>query len=843
MTQLNPKYFSSSLTGENKNAGILTLDLNLKSNTATYKTFSNKRDYKNGNVVVKEIPIHPIHPDVFTSLIKSNFDKEINDYVLLKSTSEYNLYFNIEVTQIELETRKTTYSKAENNHKVGYRLNLIKVNSGVTKCTTHLTNHLLSLEFMKNNTHYYTEGYNTWDMINHIKSLLVNIEYDENALFRYINDYSLYDELTLTANRWQHNMDAIVKGLFEYNKGESLFMSNLHKQMLYLDVHKIDLSMYKNIYHTLTNHPEITHYNLNTQLFDLITGLEQNKVNLTPLPEPDESIVPTYFTDQQKAAITSNEPMALIQAVAGSGKSTTLLQRIAYLKSKGIDEHSITVLSFTNAAADNIKEKNENVNSFTIASLVNKIYTENFPLQQLSSIPTLANTIDIYFKNDILANTFKSLLRKLMSQSNTATVNMNNFIKLNTNKVIDILNKTGQTTLELQIIICQQLLLSLKEPDDIYTEHLIVDETQDNSIFDFIFLLSYVRKHNATLFIVGDASQTLYEFRGANPKALNIIEMSNVFKAYKLEINYRSSQYILDFANTLLSDIETNQYANLRLQTSNPQPYSEVDFRNTVQIEHNKVSKLTDIRLSIHDILTNMNYYIDEKLRNDEKVAFLAYSRNEILAIEESLKILYPDITPLRLMSDRSASSTMFSMFIKHKWNEMKLIPAQDILKVITDGILSYTLENSANPEGEVPFIEYHLKQWVNMNLPAINDWFNHYSARQISKYQYLDNIQSTLIEYELHLNAISSNKDEEEPKIDSNIILSTIHGSKGLEFDNVVVLYKQTKELSEENKRMYYVALTRAMLSEYIISYGTGDTSTLLENYNDIIFMNRGAK
>ena len=59
-----------------------------------------------------------------------------------------------------------------------------------------------------------------------------------------------------------------------------------------------------------------------------------------------------------------------------------------------------------------------------------------------------------------------------MSQSNTATVNMNNFIKLNTNKVIDILNKTGQTTLELQIIICQQLLLSLKEPEDIYTKTL-----------------------------------------------------------------------------------------------------------------------------------------------------------------------------------------------------------------------------------------------------------------------------------------------------------------------------------------------------------------------------------
>lgn len=843
MTQLNPKYFSSSLTGENKNAGILTLDLNLKSNSAPYKTFSNKRDYKNGNVVVKEIPIHPIHPDVFTSLIKSNFDKEINDYVLLKSTSEYDLYFNIEVTQIELETRKTAYSnKAENNHKVGYRLNLIKVRSGVTKCETYLTTHILSLNFMKVNTHYYLEGYDSWDMINHIKTLLMDIEYDEGVLFRYINEYSLYDELTLTAHRWQSNMDNIVTSLFEYNKNESLFMSNLHKQMLYLDVHKIDLSMYKNIYHTLANHPEITHYNLNTQLFDLITALENNKSNLAPLPKPDESIVPSYFTDQQKAAITSDEPTALIQAVAGSGKSTTLLQRIEYLKAKSIDEHSITVLSFTNAAADNIKAKNENVNSFTIASLVNKIYTENFPLQQLSSIPTLANTIDIYFKNDILANTFKSLLRKLMSQNNTATVNMNNFIKLNTNKVIDILNKTGQTTLELQIIICQQLLLSLKEPEDIYTKHLIVDETQDNSIFDFIFLLSYVKKHNATLFIVGDASQTLYEFRGANPKALNIIEMSNVFKAYKLEINYRSSQYILDFANTLLSDIETNNYANLRLKSSSPTDYSEVDFRNTVQIEHNKVLRLTDMKSTMHDVLTNMRYYIDEKLQNNEKIAFLAYSRNEILAIEESLKILYPDIEPIKLMSERSATSTMFSMFIKHKWNEMKLIPAQDVLKVITDGIQTYTLENSTTPDAEVPFIHYHLKKWVDLNISSINDWYNIYSSRQMSKHQYLDNIRNTLIEYELHLNAISSSKDEDpEEQIDSNIILSTIHGSKGLEFDNVVVLYKQTKELSEESKRMYYVALTRAMLSEYIISYGVGDTSTLLENYNDIILLNRG--
>lgn len=65
----------------------------------------------------------------------------------------------------------------------------------------------------------------------------------------------------------------------------------------------------------------------------------------------------------------------------------------------------------------------------------------------------------------------------------------------------------------------------------------------------------------------GDASQTLYEFRAANP-ALSALEASGVFTVCKLSTNYRSAQEILDFANIHLSDIEANRFTNIQLQAN-----------------------------------------------------------------------------------------------------------------------------------------------------------------------------------------------------------------------------------------------------------------------------------
>ena len=67
-------------------------------------------------------------------------------------------------------------------------------------------------------------------------------------------------------------------------------------------------------------------------------------------------------------------------------------------------------------------------------------------------------------------------------------------------------------------------------------------------------------------------------------------------------------------------------------------------------------------------------------------------------------------------------------------------------------------------------------------------------------------------------------------------MILSTIHSAKGLEFDNVVIIYQNSNALDEEKKRMYYVAFTRAMKSEYIVAYDTVKSPQIEADYNTIV-------
>src|SRR5699024_4248166 len=229
--------------------------------------------------------------------------------------------------------------------------------------------------------------------------------------------------------------------------------------------------------------------------------------------------------------------------------STVILERIKFLQSCGVPAEDITVLSFTNAAADNITEKNPDVGSMTIARMLIDIYAMNHPTHKVSAIDTIINSIDIFYPNSQFAAQFRDRLLKV-DKGNVvgAFTSLNTFVENHYDEVIDLLDHIQQTSLELQIIICYKKIDTMAEPPHVQSKYLIIDEVQDNSIFEFIYLLKYITKHEQSMFIVGDASQTLYEFRSANPRALNTLEGSGVFATYQLTTNYRSNQEILDSA-------------------------------------------------------------------------------------------------------------------------------------------------------------------------------------------------------------------------------------------------------------------------------------------------------
>ena len=563
------------------------------------------------------------------------------------------------------------------------------------------------------------------------------------------------------------------------------------------------------------------------------------------------------FSPEQIKAITTLDPLTIVQAGAGTGKSTVILGRIDYMCSVGVKPEDITVLSFTNAAADHIKDKNPNVHSMTIASMIHTIYETNFPAHRLSAVSTLRNTLDIYYPptptRDPFIRDFNNRLTAFIKGDTDAYTSMNNFIEDNYDKVIDVLNTIQQTTLELEIIICYQQIDNFIEPASVQSKYLIIDEVQDNSIFEFVYVLKYVTKHLENLFIVGDCAQTLYEFRASNPKALNIMEGSGVFTPYQLNTNYRSNQEILDFANVILKNIEANQYANIQLQSNAIGKVTHKSFTDKVKIHYEQLVKMT----GFHDAIPTwldlyVKPYIDSKLQFNESVTFLAFTRDVIFRIQHWLEETYPGHSIANIVPERIQDSTVFSEFIRKYWNDVKFMPSQNLITIICQEIL-HRLDSltNGNAQKAQKAVSDMLLKWAHETDADANAWFTQYQNSQMTQDEYLENIKQSMLSYEINHNAIRqsliSKKNEETKKLQNassaDFVLSTIHSAKGLEFENVVVLFRNENDLPEDKKRMYYVALTRAMKSEFILAYDTSKSPQITADYKTIVDNLKGKK
>ena len=106
-----------------------------------------------------------------------------------------------------------------------------------------------------------------------------------------------------------------------------------------------------------------------------------------------------------------------------------------------------------------------------------------------------------------------------------------------------------------------------------------------------------------------------------------------------------------------------------------------------------------------------------------------------------------------------------------------------------------------------------------------------------------MNNVRESMLDYEIKNNAarqaVISARNEERKNNQANktadIVLSTIHSAKGLEFPHVVLLYRNENDMPEDKKRMHYVALTRAMQSEFIIAFDTAKSPQIEADYKQV--------
>lgn len=877
-TTYSPKFFHKMLTGCGKKSGFLCESKNPvyipanKTMNATLGTQNNgyRTSLTNGNSTITYIPIDPLYGDGWSLINKiptpdvSNLKKIGTIRTISGGTN--SLYVAMTPSSITIEDIVSTTFAPGNLSKIStrtqkneivYRLFVFCINDNANASELAAVRPAA----LKSDTFWTELSVNPLYMLNyHLASIpnKSNMTLDNKAINDFIANYSLYDGVIQQAELWNTKMDKILDIFFNMFQSGS---NSIVRQLRYIEDYNIPLDLYKSIYSTLKAHfsqddvTALCKQNLNLLLSDTLANLDTAKkanqlqtVPFNPNIVLPQSIVP--FSQEQRAAIQTLEPLVLVQAGAGTGKSTVIQGRIDYMRAAGVNDKDITVLSFTNAAADHITAKVPTIQSMTIAKMVHSIYELNFPTHELSSVSTLMNAIDIYFPQSVagqVEHDFKNRLISVHNNDKDCFTRMNNFVEANYDDVIRILDTVKQTCLELEIIICYQKIDVLAEPTEIQSKYLIIDEVQDNSIFEFIYTLKYVDKHKESLFIVGDCSQTLYEFRASNPKALNVLEGSGIFTPYKLQVNYRSNQEILDFANTLLNNIEANQYAKIQLQANSLAKVTEASFLEKVNFHYEHVQKLGFIDANAVGVLMSLRVkpFLDDKLANKEQVCFLAYTRQDVFNMMSAVRKMYPNATCANIISEKSYDNTLFSTFIKKYWAMLTFAPTANIYSVLVQEIYNKVpfILTRGDAQKNLVRAQKQVGDWSAAYKTKISEWQASYTNGTITQAELLENIKQSLLDFEIRTNSIrqrlASARNEENKQASivaaADFVFSTIHGAKGLEFPNTVVMYKDAN-IDEEDKRMYYVAFTRAQNAEFILAYGTDKNSKLENDYKAIV-------
>ncbi len=287
---------------------------------------------------------------------------------------------------------------------------------------------------------------------------------------------------------------------------------------------------------------------------------------------------------RQVEAVTHGEGPLLILAGAGSGKTTVLTRRVAYLISQGAPPWSVLAITFTNKAADELKtrikallgEEGKGVWAMTFHAACVRILRAEFPAlgrsgsfsilddsDQSKIMKQVLREMDLSEKQYPPSGILRSISRAKdeLRGPDEYSKNALTFFETRVAQAYRLYQKklAEQESLDFDDLIMQTVLLFQDHPEILAKyqnrwRHLLVDEYQDtnHAQYELTRLLASAPPHNIS--VVGDDDQSIYTFRGADIR--NILEFERDYpncRVVKLEQNYRSTQVILDGAYNVVS--------------------------------------------------------------------------------------------------------------------------------------------------------------------------------------------------------------------------------------------------------------------------------------------------
>lgn len=329
----------------------------------------------------------------------------------------------------------------------------------------------------------------------------------------------------------------------------------------------------------------------------------------------------------QYEAVMHDKGPALLLAGAGTGKTRTLIYRVAHLIESGVSPESILLLTFTNKAANEMKERAEKMlkekcgitactyHSFCVKML--RFYGKMAGISPdftIISGPDEADIIDIIkselnfqkLKNMPSASVFASMLSTCVNKRLTLEELLKEQkywrFRQNERKLLLLREETKKYKEEHNLFNYDDILLKFDQMltdysniarriEDTY-RYIMVDEYQDtNTLQDSI--IRKIRTKNTNLMVVGDDMQSIYKFRGADVQ--NILSFPKRYtdcKVIYLTENYRSSQEILNLANHVMTNATEGYQKNLRAQFSSqelPKVYGVNDTKTEAEFLLNRI--------------------------------------------------------------------------------------------------------------------------------------------------------------------------------------------------------------------------------------------------------------
>ncbi len=615
------------------------------------------------------------------------------------------------------------------------------------------------------------------------------------------------------------------------------------------------------------------------------------------------------LNENQRQAVENIQGASLIIAGAGSGKTRVLTYRIAYLLKNKVRPGSILALTFTNKAAREMKDRisaivGQNTARYlwmgTFHSIFSRIlrteheligYPSDFTIYDSSDSKNLIKSIikdmnldDKTYKPAVVASRISAAKNNLVSSEVYSTLpetaEYDQSIKM---PLIGQIYKeyakrcflAGAMDFDDLLLKTNALLRNHPEILDKYQktfEYILVDEYQDTNHSQYMIIKKLAAKHN-NICVVGDDAQSIYSFRGARIE--NILNFQKDYpdhKIFKLEQNYRSTQNIVDAANSVIARNKRQIPKNVFSEKEKGTLIKVMSAITDNEEGYLVANEITDTRLRDHFLFsdyailyrTNAQSRIFEESLRKRNIPYKIYGglsfyqRKEIKDLlsyfrlvinpkdNEAFKriINYPargigqtSLTKLEQFSAQNNISIWeFATNIQLLINEFN--------KGTVAKINEFTSLIDSFREKLITHNAFELASEIATASGVMKDLYKDQTPEGVSRFENIQELLNGIQEFSIsareegrtgQLNnymedvALLTDQDSEKPEDNERVTLMTIHSAKGLEFKTVFIVgveenlfpsnqtgQKSLEELEEE-RRLFYVALTRAEQHAYL--------------------------